>query len=199
MQTAAAENRKWQGKTLADIAEARGVEPVDAALDLIASDRSRVGSVFFSMSEENLRNALRRPWVAISSDGISMAPEGAFLRAPTHPRSYGSFARVLGHYVREEKVLTLPAAIRQMSGLPAETLGLRDRGLLREGYFADVVVFDPATVADVATFTDPHQLSRGVSEVLVNGTVTVSGGKFAGQLAGRALAGPGARRSSGAR
>lgn len=193
LQVAAEQNRHWQGRTLADIADARGVEAVDAALDLIASDRSRVGSVFFSMSEENLRKALRRPWVSISSDGTSMAPEGVFAQAPTHPRAYGSFARVLGHYVRDEKVLTLAQAVRQMSGLPAATLGLRDRGLLREGYFADVVVFDPATVADTATFTEPHQLSRGVSEVLVNGQVTVSGGTFAGPLPGRALAGPGAR------
>jgi N-acyl-D-amino-acid deacylase len=194
LQVSAEGNRKWQGLTLADIATERGIHPVDAALDLIASDRSRVGCAFFSMSEENLRKALGRPWVAISSDGISMAPEGAFLRAPTHPRSYGSFARVLGHYVREEKVLPLTDAIHRMSGLPAATLGLRERGQLREGYFADVVVFDPATVTDRATFTAPHQLSAGVSEVLVNGQVTVSAGTFAGRLAGRALAGPGVRR-----
>jgi N-acyl-D-amino-acid deacylase len=198
LQVATEENRKWQGLTLAEIADARGVDPVDAALDLIASDRSRVGSVFFSMSEENLRKALRRSWVAVSSDGASMAPEGAFLRAPTHPRSYGSFARVLGHYVREEKLLTLADAVRRMSGLPAAALGLRERGLLREGYFADVVVFDPATVTDVATFTDPHRLSGGVSEVMVNGQVAVSGGEFAGRLAGRALAGPGSRQRLGA-
>jgi len=189
----AAQNRMWQGRTLADIAAERGVDPVEAALDLIASDRTRVECAFFSMSEENLRKALRRPWVCVVSDGASMAPEGAFLTAPTHPRSYGSFARVLGHYARDEKVLTLADAIRRMSGLPAATLGLRDRGLLRDGFFADVVVFDPATVADRATFADPHQLSAGVSEVLVNGTVTVTGGRFAGPLAGRALAGPGRR------
>jgi N-acyl-D-aspartate/D-glutamate deacylase len=187
MHVASDENRKWQGLTLAEIAEARGSDPVEAALELIASDRSRVGSAFFSMSEENLRKALERPWVSVSSDGVSMAPEGPFLRAPTHPRSYGSFARVLGHYVREEKVLSLPDAIRRMSGQPAVTLGLRERGLLREGYFADVIVFDPSAVADLATFSDPHRLSAGVSEVLVNGQVTVSGGEFAGRLAGRAL------------
>jgi N-acyl-D-amino-acid deacylase len=188
----AEENRRWQGRTLAEIADARGVDPAMAALELIASERSRVGSAFFSMSEANLRKALRRPWVAVSSDGVSMAPEGAFLRAPIHPRSYGSFARVLGHYVREEKVLSLPEAVRKMSGQPASTLGLRDRGLLLEGYAADVVVFDPAAVSDRATFADPHQLSVGVSEVLVNGQVTVSGGEFTGRLAGRAVAGPGA-------
>lgn len=188
------ENRSCQGRTLADIAAERGTDPIDTAMDLIASDRSRVGSAFFSMSEDNLRKALRRPWVAISSDGSSMAPEGAFLRAPTHPRAYGSFARVLGHYARDEKLLTLADAIHRMSGLPASTLGLTNRGLLRERWFADVVVFDPATIADRATFADPHQLSAGVSEVIVNGKVTISGGAITGELAGRALAGRGARR-----
>lgn len=194
LQVSSEQNRQWQGRTLAQVAAARGTDPIEAALDLIASDRSRVGSAFFSMSEQNVRKALRRPWVAISSDGSSMAPEGAFLLAPAHPRCYGSFTRVLGHYARDEKLLPLAEAIHRMSGLPAATLGLRERGMIREGYFADVVVFDPATIADRATFDQPHQLSVGVSEVLVNGMVTVSGGTFAGQLAGRALAGPGARR-----
>jgi N-acyl-D-amino-acid deacylase len=194
LRVTAEENRKWQGRTLAEVAAARGTDPVETALDLIASDRSRIQAAFFSMSEENLRAALRRPWVGISSDGASMAPEGAFLRAPVHPRAYGSFARVLGRYVRDEKVLPLAEAIRRMSGLPAATLGLPGRGVLREGAHADIVVFDPATVADRATFADPHQLSAGVSEVLVNGKVTISGGVFTGELAGRALAGPGARR-----
>ena len=153
-----------------------------------------MGAAFFSMSEENLRAALRRPWVAISSDSASMAPEGWSLRAPVHPRAYGSFARVLGRYAREEKVLPLADAIQRMSGLPAATLGLPGRGVLRAGGYADVVVFDPATVADHATFSDPHQLSTGVSEVLVNGKLAISGGAFTGELAGRALAGPGARR-----
>ena len=197
LRVAAEENRKWQGRTLAEVAAERGTGPVETAMDLIASDRSRIQAAFFSMSEENLRAALRRPWVAISSDGASMAPEGSFLRAPTHPRAYGSFARVLGHYVRDQKVLPLADAIRRMSGLPAATLGLSGRGILREGGYADIVVFDPATVADRGTFADPHQLSAGVSEVLVNGKVTISGGGFTGQLAGRALAGPGARRLSG--
>jgi N-acyl-D-amino-acid deacylase len=194
LRVAAQENRKWQGKTLAEVAAARGTGPLETALDLIASDRSRIQAAFFSMSEENLRAALRRPWVGISSDGASMAPEGAFLQAPVHPRAYGSFARVLGRYVRDEKVLPLADAIHRMSGLPAATLGLPGRGVLREGAYADVVVFDPATVTDRATFADPHQLSAGVSEVLVNGKVTISGGVFTGELAGRALTGPGARR-----
>jgi N-acyl-D-amino-acid deacylase len=194
LHAAAEANRQYQGRTLAEVAAETGSDPIDAALDLIASDRSRVGVAFFSMSEENLRKALRRPWVSICSDGTSMAPEGNFLRAPTHPRAYGSFARVLGHYVRDEQVLTLPDAIRKMTSQPAATVGLTGRGQLREGYFADLVVFDPATVADLATFAQPHQLSAGVTEVIVNGEVTISGGRFTGALAGRALAGPGARR-----
>lgn len=194
LQVSSPVNRKYQGRTLAEVASDRGTDPVDAAMDLIVSDRSRVGVAFFSMAEENLRRALRRPWIGISSDGTSMAPEGTFLRAPTHPRAYGSFARVLGHYVRDERVLTLADAVHRMSGLPAGTLGLPGRGLLRPGYFADVVVFDPATVADRATFQRPHQLSAGVSEVIVNGRLALSAGEFTGRLPGRALAGPGSRR-----
>src|SRR5579875_203765 len=186
-------NRCYQGHTLAEVAEMMGTDPIEATFNLIASDRSRISTAFFSMSEDNLRMALRRPWVAISSDGASMAPEGAFLRSPTHPRAYGSFARVLGHYVRDEGLLTLEDAVWRMSGLPASTLGLQDRGVLREGYFADVVVFDPAAISDRATFSDPHQLSVGVSHVLVNGQPTWRDGQWTGTLAGRALAGAGRR------
>ncbi|MQA02604.1 MAG: amidohydrolase family protein [Streptosporangiales bacterium] len=181
------ENRKYQGRTLAEVAQIRGVEPVDAALDLIAHDRSRVTVAFFKMSEDNLHKQLRQPWVGVGSDGASMAPEGAFLRAPTHPRAYGTFARVLGRYVREQGVLDLADAVHRMTRLPAETFGLTGRGSLAEGSYADVVVFDPETVDDVATFEEPHQLAVGVSEVVVNGQVTVREGKFAGAYAGRAL------------
>ncbi|HEY1918982.1 MAG TPA: amidohydrolase family protein [Streptosporangiaceae bacterium] len=187
------EHRGYQGRSLADVARERGTDPIDAAMDLIAADQTRVGTAFMSMSEDNLRSALRQPWVAISSDGSSMAPEGAFLHAPTHPRAYGSFARVLGRYVRDERVLTLADAIHRMSGLPASALGLAGRGLLRPGFFADVVVFDPATVTDRASFGAPHTLSTGVTEVLVNGQVAVATGASTGRLAGRALAGPGVR------
>ena len=188
------QNRKYQGKTLAAVARERGTDAIDAAMDLIASDRSKIGVAFFSMAEENLRAALRRPWAGVSSDGTSMAPEGVFLLSPTHPRSYGSFARVLGHYVRDERVLTLADAVHRMSGLPAAKLGLVGRGVLQQGCFADVAVFDPATIADRATFAEPHRLSTGVTEVLVNGQVTIADGEFTGRLAGRALAGPGAHR-----
>ena len=187
------EHRRYQGMTLSALARERGTDPIEAALDLIRDDRSRVGAAFFSMSEDNLRAQLARPWVGIGSDGASMAPEGAFLRAPTHPRAYGSFARVLGRYVREERVLTLPDAIDRMTRLPAATLGLDRRGRLAEGCFADIVVFDPETVTDQATFDDPHQMSTGVSDVLVNGAVAVRAGKPTGRLAGRAVYGPGRR------
>jgi N-acyl-D-amino-acid deacylase len=187
------EYQHYQGRSLADVAAERGSDPLDTAMDLMATDRTRVECAFMSMSEDNLRSALIRPWVGISSDGASMAPEGYFLRAPTHPRAYGSFARVLGHYVRDRGLLTLAEAIRKMSGLPAATLGLAGRGVLRPGAFADVVVFDPATVTDRATFAQPHQLSVGVTEVLVNGQVAVTGGESTGRLAGRALRGHGAR------
>lgn len=188
------EHRKYQGMTLRAVAESRGVEPVDAALDLIRDDRTRVTVAFFSMSEDNLREQLRRPWVGVGSDGSSMAPEGAFLNAPTHPRAYGTFARVLGKYVREERVLTLADAVDRMTTRPAGTFGLEDRGRLAEGCFADVVVFDPDTVADRATFEDPHQLSVGVSDVVVNGTPAIRDGEFTGELAGRAVYGPGRNR-----
>jgi N-acyl-D-amino-acid deacylase len=183
------ENRQYQGMTLTAVAEAKNTDPVDAALDLIRDDRSRVSVAFASMSEDNLRTQLRKPWVSIGSDGSSMAPEGVFLRSPTHPRAYGSFTRVLGRYVREEKLLTLQEAVERMTRLPATNLGLTGRGEIAEGCFADIVVLDPDTVADRATFADPHQLSVGVSDVVVNGKAAIRDGAFTGQLAGRALRG----------
>lgn len=187
------DNRGYQGMTLQAIAAQRDVAPVDAALDLIRDDRSRVTVAFFSMSEDNLRSQLRRPWVSICSDAASMAPEGVFLRSPTHPRAYGAFARVLGHYARDENVLDLGAAIDRMTRLPATTFGLRHRGSLAPGSYADVVVFDPATVADRATFADPHQLAVGMSDVIVNGSPAIRDGSFTGTLAGQAVHGPGRR------
>ncbi len=176
-----------QGKTLTQIAQERGTDPIETALDLIRDDRSRVTVAFMSMSEDNLREQISRDWVGFGSDGSSMAPEGANLRTPTHPRAYGTFARVLGHYARDEQVLSLTEAIRRLTVLPATTLGLSDRGRIAQGYAADVVVFDPDTIIDTATFDNPHQLAVGVSDVVVNGQVAVSGGASTGVLAGRAL------------
>jgi N-acyl-D-amino-acid deacylase len=181
------------GRTLAEVAAARGRSPEDTILDLVLEDESRVGVVFFLMSEENVRRQIRLPWVSFGSDAGSLAPEGVFLRSMTHPRAYGNFARLLGRYVREERLIPLAEAVRRLSALPAENLGLERRGRLAPGYFADVVVFDPATVADRATFEEPHRLAVGVSHVLVNGVPVLRGGEHTGARPGRALRGPGPR------
>lgn len=180
-----------QGKTLADVANERGKDPVETLLDLVVEDESRIGTVYFFMSEENVRKLIPLPWVSFGSDAASQAPEGVFLKAATHPRAYGNFARLLGKYVREEKLLSLEAAIHKMTGLPASNLGLDRRGLLRAGYFADVVVFDPKTIADRATFDRPHQYAVGFEHVFVNGVHVLKDGEHTGAKPGRALAGPG--------
>jgi N-acyl-D-amino-acid deacylase len=180
------------GRTLAEVALTRGTTPWNTVLDLVLEDRTRVGVVFFLMSEDNVRKQLKLPWVSFGSDAASMAPEGVFLKSSTHPRAYGNFARWLGKYVREEKLVPLPEAIRRMTGLPAANLGLKGRGLLKPGMFADVVVFDPATIADRATFEKPHQYAVGVRHVLVNGVPVLKDGEHTGATPGRALKGPGA-------
>jgi N-acyl-D-amino-acid deacylase len=179
------------GKTVAEVAQMRGKDPVETIMDLILEDRSRVGTVYFLMSEENLKKELRQPWVSLGSDGASMAPEGVFLKSSTHPRAYGNFARLLGKYVREEKVISLAEAVRRLTGLPATNLGLDRRGFLRPQMFADVVVFDPATIADRATFENPHQYSVGVKHVFVNGVQVLKDGEHTNAKPGRALWGPG--------
>src|SRR5438105_4648725 len=150
------------GKTLAEVAKMRGKDPIDTAMDLVAEDESRVGTVYFMMSEGNVKKEIAKPWISFGSDEASEAPEGVFLKSNPHPRAYGNFARVLGKYVRDEKVITLPEAIRRLSASPATNLGLDHRGFLKEGTFADVVVFDPATIADHATFEQPHQYATGL-------------------------------------
>jgi N-acyl-D-amino-acid deacylase len=187
------ELRRFQAKTLAQVAEIRGTDPIDALMDLVREDRSRVGTAYFMMSEENVRLGLRQPWVSLGSDAGSMAPEGVFLQRSTHPRAYGNFARFLGRYVRDEALVSLEEAIRRMARLPADTLGIDRRGRIEQGYFADLVLFDPATIADRATYERPHQLAVGVRDVVVNGVVTLRDGAFAGPFAGRALHGPGKR------
>ncbi len=179
------------GKSLAEIAKMRGKDPVETIMDLISEDESRIESVYFLMSEENVKKELAKPWVSFGSDEASQAPEGPFLKANPHPRAYGNFARVVGKYARDEKVLTLPEAIRRLSGLPATNLGLADRGFIKEGMYADVVIFDPTTIADHATFEKPHQYTTGMKHVLVNGKQVLKDGEHTGATPGRALYGPG--------
>src|SRR6266404_4065552 len=179
------------GKSLAEVAKMRGKDPVETAMDLIAEDESRIDSIYFLMSEENVKKEIAKPWVSFGSDEASQAPEGNFLKSNCHPRAYGNFARVLGKYVREEKVLTLEQAVRKLSGLPATNLGLDHRGFVQEGMFADVVVFDPATVGDRATFEKPHQYPVGMKHVFVNGAQVLKDGEHTGAKPGKALWGPG--------
>ena len=150
------------GKRLSEVAKMRGTSPEDTAMDLVIEDGSRVEAVYFLMAEDNLRKKSRLPWVSFASDAGSMAPEGPFLASNPHPRAYGNFARWLATYVRDEKVVPLEEAIRRLTALPAENLGIKDRGRLAAGMFADLVVFDPATIQDHATFEKPHQYSTGV-------------------------------------
>jgi N-acyl-D-amino-acid deacylase len=187
------ENRRYQAKTLQQIADMMGVDPIEAIFDLVAKDRSRVTTAYFMISEENVRKQVQLRWMAFGSDSPSTAAEGAFLHASTHPRAYGTFARLLGHYVRDEGLVPLPEAVRRLSRFPADNLGLDRRGRIEEGYFADMVVFDPATVADRATYAEPHQYAVGVRDVIVNGTPALREGEATGSLPGRAVYGPGRR------
>jgi N-acyl-D-amino-acid deacylase len=179
------------GKTLAEVARLRGKSPEDTIMDLVLEDQSRIGTIYFLMSDENLKKEIKLPWVSFASDAGSIAAEGVFLKSSAHPRAYGSFARVLGKYVRDERVLTLPEAIRKLAALPSENLGLARRGKLQPGMFADVVVFDPATIADRATFEKPHAYAVGVRHVFVNGVQVLKDGEHTGKKPGRALWGPG--------
>ncbi len=186
------------GKTLADVAKMRGKSPQETAMDLVIEDESRVGTVYFLMSEDNIKKEVALPWVSFGSDEGSYRPEGVFLKSNAHPRAYGNFARVLGKYVREEKALTLQDAVRRLSSLPSENLKIKDRGALKPGYYADVVVFDPAEVSDHATFDKPHQLATGVIDVFVNGTQVLKDQKHTGAKPGRVVRGPGWKQASAA-
>ena len=177
------------GKTLAAVAQMRGVSAEDAAIDLVIQDGSRVGVAYFLMSEENVGREVALPWVSFDSDEQAPAPEGVFLKSNPHPRAYGNFARVLAKYVREERVLGLAQAIHKLAALPAATLSLSDRGLLKTGDFADIVVFDPNTIQDHATYERPHQLASGVDDVWVNGVRALSHGEATGAASGRAVRG----------
>jgi N-acyl-D-amino-acid deacylase len=189
----AEEHRQYVGKTVTEIAAAMGVSPIEAIFDLVRVNGYDTGAAYFMISEENVRRQVQLPWVSFGSDAASPVAEGKTLGSPAHPRTYGNFARLLGHYVRDEGLVPLEEAIRRLSNLPATTLGLADRGRLAEGAFADVVVFDPATISDRATYDNPHQYAVGMRDVIVNGTVTLRNGEFAGSFGGRALAGHGKR------
>jgi N-acyl-D-amino-acid deacylase len=173
------------GNTLAEVASMRGSSPEDTIIDLVIEDDSRVGTAYFLMSEENIRKKIKQPWVAFGSDAESMAPAGVFLKSNPHPRAYGTFARLLGKYVREEGVISLSEAIRRLTSFPAGNLGLGDRGLLQEGYIADITIFDPATIIDHATYADPHQYASGVQHVIVNGVPVLLDGEHTGATPGR--------------
>ena len=179
------------GKTLAEVASERGTTPEATAMDLVVADDSRVGTVYFLMSEENIGKQIALPWVSFGSDAGSLAPEGVFLGSNPHPRAYGNFARLLGRYVRDRQIISLAEAVRRLSGLPADNLSLRRRGRLAPGFFADVVVFDPARIQDHATFSEPHQFSEGVHYVLVNGSLVLRDGEPTGATPGRVVRGPG--------
>jgi N-acyl-D-amino-acid deacylase len=172
----------------------RRKSPEETVMDLVVEDGSRVGTVYFLMSEENVRKQIALPWVSFDSDAASLAPEGAFLKSNPHPRAYGNFARLLGKYVRDEKIIPLEEAIRRLTSLPAENLKLDRRGALKAGYFADVVIFDPAKVQDHATFDTPHQYSTGVVHVFVNGVQVLKDGEHTGARPGRVVRGPGWKR-----
>jgi N-acyl-D-amino-acid deacylase len=181
-----------QGKTLAETTKIRNKDnPVEVIMDLLAEDESAIGTMYFITAEENIRKIIPLPWVSFGSDEASQAPEGVFLKSMPHPRAYGCFARVLGKYIRDEKLIPLEEAVRKLAALPASNLGLDHRGLLREGYYADVVAFDPDKIADRATYEKPHQYAVGMRDVFVNGVQVLKDGEHTGAKPGRALAGPG--------
>lgn len=179
------------GKSLAQAAKMRGKSPEETAMDLVVEDGSRVDTIYFMMSEENIKKQIALPWVSFGSDAPSLSPEGVFLKSNQHPRAYGNVARLLGKYVRDEKAIPLPEAIRKLTSLPAGNLRLKDRGWIKSGYKADLVIFDPAKIRDRATFEKPHQLAEGVRDVIVNGQSVLRNGQFTGVKPGRVVRGPG--------
>ncbi len=179
------------GKTLKEVSDMRGTSPEETMIDLVIEDDSRVGTAYFLMSEENIRRNIAWPYTMFGSDEGAYSPEGVFVKSNAHPRAYGNVARLFAKYVRDEKVISVEEAVRRLTSLPASFLKIRDRGSLKEGYYADIVVFDPAAIQDHATFDKPHQLATGVSEVLVNGVVTVENGNHTGAKGGRVVRGPG--------
>ena len=185
------ELKKYTGKTLAEVAQMRGTDAEDTAMDLVIEDGSRVGTVYFLMTEDNVKKQLQLPYISFGSDAGAPAAEGDFLKSSTHPRAYGNFARLLGKYVREEQVISLEEAIHKLTKLSADKLSIKDRGLLVPGYFADIVIFDPEEIADKATFAEPHQYAVGVNHVFVNGQQVLKDGEPTENRPGRFVKGPG--------
>ena len=183
--------KQYTGKTLAEVAKLRRTSPEETAMDLVIKDGTRVGTIYFLMSEDNIKKELAQPWVSVSSDAGSIAPEGVFLKSNPHPRSYGSFARFLGKYSRDEKVLPLREAVRRLTSLPAGNLRIQRRGKLAVGNYADVVVFNADSIIDHATFDKPHQYATGVVHVFVNGVQVLANGEHTGAKPGRVVRGPG--------
>jgi N-acyl-D-amino-acid deacylase len=183
--------KPYTGKSLAEVAKLRGKSPEETAIDLVIEDGSRVSTIYFLMDENNVRKQIALPWVSFDSDEGSYAPEGVFLKSNPHPRAYGNFARLLGKYVRDERIIPLEEAIRRLTSFPAETLKLDRRGAFKPGHFADVVIFDPAKIQDHATFEKPHQFSTGVRDVFVNGVQVLKDGEHTGAKPGQVVRGPG--------
>ena len=188
--------KKYIGKSLGEVARLRGTSPEETAMDLIVQDSTRVDCIYFLMDENNIKKQLALPWVSFGSDEGSYEPAGVFLKSNPHPRAYGNFARVLGKYVREEKVITLQEAIRKLSNLPAKNLKIQKRGQLKVGNYADVLVFDPAKIKDNATFEKPSQYASGMIHVFVNGTQVLKGGEHTGAKPGRFVKGPGYKKNN---
>jgi N-acyl-D-aspartate/D-glutamate deacylase len=184
-------NRGFQGRRMSELIAARGGDPVDVFLDVLIEEDGSVPTVFFHHSEEDMQLVMKQPWTSIGSDGAAVSPAGPTGQSHPHPRYYGTFPRVLGRYVRELKVLDLPEAVRKMTSMNAEKIGIKDRGRVQEGFQADVTIFDAARVIDRATFERPHQYPVGIAYVIVNGVVTVDRGNHTGELAGRVIYGPG--------
>jgi N-acyl-D-amino-acid deacylase len=183
--------KQYEGKRISEVATMQNKDPLDALMDLVIADRDNVGAIYFSMSEDDVRLAMKQPWVAVGCDNPAISPTGPLAEGKAHPRGFGSFPRILGKYVREEKVLRMEDAIRKFTSLAAQTTRLQNRGLLKEGYFADVTIFNPETVTDVATFEDPNRRSRGIEYVFVNGVLSVEHDQVTGQVGGRPLRGLG--------
>jgi N-acyl-D-amino-acid deacylase len=185
------ELKPYTGKKLAEVMQIRGTDAEDTLIDLVIEDGTRVGTIYFLMSEDNIALKIKQPWLSFGSDSDALAPEGEFLKSNPHPRAYGTFARLLGHYVREKNVISVQEAVRRLTSLPAENLKLKQRGALKAGYAADIVVFNPNTITDNATFAKPHQLASGVEHVWVNGQQVLKNGEHTGALPGQVVRGPG--------